>query len=616
MTEAPPDPIVRVGLRAFLDLRRGDVALILGLTLLAFLLRFASPIMAVFPDPHGSPPPVQAFGVGVYGVGFPFNGDACPSDTVPVGATEEHHCGYVFDEVYFPVDAAKDLHQPAISYFDPEPPLAKLLMTPPIAAWGFNTWTWRTSTSLFGGLAVGLVYMIALRLRRDRVFASLAALFFCFDGLAFVESRTGVIDMIAVWFVLLAYYTFLLHWQARTRVQWRVTLYIFALALGLAFAAKLTALAPAAVAAALVIGRIVEPWLLSVFPWLRRLAGPRASAAETWRAAAGLTSIRGRLLMGVHVLAAAAVVGLVFVASFSRYNTIEHQDVYFFTGCTQDGGLTADTHTLEPAVMSLAGHSVPDPVRAVGNTVQIMLAGLTYHEQECHSHPYASRWYTWPILEHPVLFYATSSPMFDGTTGDSTVTNMGNPAVWWGAIPALLVCLWRMTRGPVLWRLGTAVLCVGSLALLIIGFHAGEQSDTVTVRVQPSSLYTLGLGGMVLFGGAAVVSGVISRRLVPTFIVFGYLVGWLMWMPGNARRVLFYYHALGSLLFGVLALAYAVSLLRDVHIPIGRWRLPLGPLRYAAVGTVIASFIFFYPVWTGAPISSADHALRTWIDTR
>src|SRR5207302_366948 len=81
-------------------------------------------------------------------------------------------CGFVFDEIYFPVDAAKDLRQPAESYFDPEPPLTKLLMAPPMAWWGFNTWTWRASTVLFGSLFVGLIYLIARRLRRDRVVAA------------------------------------------------------------------------------------------------------------------------------------------------------------------------------------------------------------------------------------------------------------------------------------------------------------------------------------------------------------------------------------------------------------------------------------------------------------
>ena len=132
-------------------------------------------------------------------------------------------------------------------------------MAPPIAIFGFNSWTWRLSTTIFGSLLVGLMYLVALRLRRDRFFALATALFICFDGLAFVESRTGVIDIIAIFFVALFYYAFLLHWQARTRAQWRTTLYVMAGVAGLAFAAKLTALAPLVVAGGLIVVRGICP---------------------------------------------------------------------------------------------------------------------------------------------------------------------------------------------------------------------------------------------------------------------------------------------------------------------------------------------------------------------
>src|ERR1700692_656602 len=251
-------PLVRAGLRGFLDLGRFDVIAVIALVLVAFGLRVASPIFPDFLSGGGT--------VSALGVGYPTTrGSSAECTQVPVGppgvvaGVKVSHvdvsvCGYVFDEIYFPVDAAKDLRQPAESYFDPEPPLAKLLMAPPIAVFGFNSWSWRLSTTIFGSLLVGIMYLVALRLRRDRFFALATALFICFDGLAFVESRTGVIDIIAIFFVALFYYVFLLHWQARTRAQWRATLYVMAGVAGLAFAAKLTALAPLVVAARRVIG--------------------------------------------------------------------------------------------------------------------------------------------------------------------------------------------------------------------------------------------------------------------------------------------------------------------------------------------------------------------------
>jgi len=617
------EPLVRAGLRGFLDLDRFDVIAVIALIVLAFALRLASPVFPDFLNGTG--------GVRALGVGHPYNAAECAP--VPVGPhyREVNHCGYVFDEVYFPVDAAKDLAQPAESYFDPEPPLAKLLMAPPIAWWGFDTWTWRASTIFFGSLLVGVIYLIARRLRRDRFFAVAAALFLCIDGLAFVESRTGVIDTIAIFFVALFYYTFLLHWQARTKTQWRLTLYVMAAVAGLAFAAKLTALAPLVVAAGLILARGLAPYLAAAIPLLRRIAGPRRMETVMWRDAAG-----GRAI--AHYIAAGVVMACVFGAGYSRYLTIQHPDVYFFTACSQGtSGLTGSPKTLKVPVVHAGSVTLPNPAVAIYNIYEINAASLQYHEQECHSHPYSSHWYTWPVMEHPVLFY------YDGgnaqNPGVASITDMGNRAIWWLGIIAILFCVWRATRGPPWWRLGVGVLGIASILAMILLFSAAQRyhdpnnvntsytaaqfvakfhqepsSSNEISRVQPGPGYTVAFAGVALFGIAVAISAAISRTFVPAFIVLGYITAWMMWVPGNDRRVLFFYHAFGMLIFTVLALAYLLTAIRGVIIPVGERRLSLAPLAYAGIATAVAAFVFFYPVWTALPLSPADHQMRLWVD--
>ena len=617
-------PLVRTGLRAFLDLDRFDVIAIVVLVVVSFGLRLASPIFPNFLSATG--------GISASGVGAAYNGGECAA--VPVGADyrDVTRCGYVFDEVYFPVDASKDLAQPAESYFDPEPPLAKILMAPPIAWWGFNTWTWRASTVLFGSLLVGVMYLIARRLRRDRFFAVAVGILMSFDGLAFVESRTGVIDIIAIFFVALFYYVFLLHWQARTRRQWRRTLYVMAAVGGLAFGAKLTALAPLVVAAGLILCRVALPLLTAAVPFLRRVAGPRAAQTAMWRSAAGR-------LAPIHYLAAVVVMVCVFFACYSRYLTITHPDVYFFTSCNQaSSGLVGKPITIYPPVIHAGSITLPNPGQAIYNIYEINKASLVYHSLECHSHPYSSHWYTWPVMEHPVLFYYDSGTPANSAV--SSITDMGNPAVWWLGILALLFCVWRMTRGPAWWRVGIGVLGLGSLVAMILLFSAAQRwhapnnfntSYTAAqyvslfhqapspqyeiASVSPGPFFNVAFIGMVLFAAASVVSAVISRAFVPAFIVAGYITAWMMWVPGNERRVLFFYHALGMLIFTVLALSYALTYLRRVTVPVGRWNLSLAPVAYAGVAMVLLAFVFFYPVWTAAPLSLADHEMRVWVDT-
>ena len=610
-------PLVRAGLRGLLDLTRVDVALVIGLILLAFLLRFASPIVPNFLG--GSAPSAPA--IEILGVGHAYNNDPSACEEVPYGNKVIKACGQIFDEVYFPTDAADDLHSPAISYFDPEPPLVKLLMTPSIAFFGFTTLGWRMTPLLTGSLLCGLMYLIALRLRRDRFFAILASLLVCLDGLAFVESRLGLIDMPAIFFTALAWYLFLLHWQARTKRQWRLTLYVLAAGLGLAFAAKLTALAPLAVIAALVVFRGLAPYAAAAFPPLRRLAGSRRYETVLWREAAGSRA-------WLHYAVGMLVVVAIFGASFSRYLTISHDDVYQFVSCNPNvQGLTTapypnDVKYLPVPVVKVDGVTLPNPVQAISNIIAINEASLTYQELECHGHPYASRWYTWPIVEHPVLMYYQSGPLLDAPsyTGTGVITNMGNPAIWWLGIFALLFCVWRMTAGPMWLRAGVGVLMVVSLTTMILTFHAAEPGIDPVTGTQPgpigpvSPLFTLALlGGMGLFCACAAVFAVVSRRFVPAFIVLGYVTSWMMWVPGNKLRVLFYYHALGMLLFLALALAYALTALRGVRFfAAGRW-WSLAPLAYGGIAVVVATFIFFYPIWTAVPLTAPDQAMRLWV---
>ena len=283
----------------------------------------------------------------------------------------------------------------------------------------------------------------------------------------------------------------------------------------------------------------------------------------------------------------------IFGASFSRYETIQHQDVYFFTGCDPAvSGLPGTPKTLNVPVMHVGSLTVPNPVEAIDNIVQITAASLRYHAEECHSHPYSSLWLTWPVMEHPVLFYATSQPN-NGPVAQ--ITDMGNPAIWWLGILALLFCVWRLTRGPNWWRLLVALIGLGSLVAMIILyqaavryhnpnnfntsytasqftalFHMDPSSQYEIARTYPGFWFAVAFVGMIVFAALVTVSAVISRRFVPAFIVLGYVASWMMWVPGNERRVLFFYHALGMLLFTALALAYALTAIRRIRVPLRR----------------------------------------------
>jgi hypothetical protein len=612
-------PLVRAGLRGFLELTWVDVVMVVGLTLLAFALRFWSPILPNFLG--GAAPGAPA--LQVVGVAAAGTSATAACDTVEFGSGDHtvEGCGAVFDERFFPIDAADDLHSPAISYFSPVPPLVKLLMTPSIALLGFNPLGWRMTQVVTGSLLVGLMYLIALRLRRDRFFAIVASLLVCLDGLAFVESRIGLLDIPAIFFSALVWYLLLLHWQARTRRQWRITLYVTAAALGLALAAKLTAIAPLAVAVALIGARGLAPYAAAAWPALRRLAGPRSYETVLWREAAGRRAV-------LHYAAGIVLVGMVFCAADSRYLTIPHDVGSYTTGCNPEvAGIPTlpypnDVTLLPVPVTTLKGLSVPNVPQAIANIVQLNEAELRYEALDCHGNPTGSRWYTWPVMQQPVLMYYQSTPLLDNPgQGVAIITDMGNPAVWWLGLLALLFCVWRMTAGPRKLRFGVCALMVASLTTMIVTFHAAEPPTSPVSGYELSSplgplspLFYVGFAGMFVFAGAATTFAVVSRRFVPAFIVLGYTAAWLMWALGNKMTVLYYYLALGMLIFAALALAYMLTAMRGVRFYVfGRW-WSLAPLAFAGIAVVVAAFIFFYPIWTAVPLTSPDAHMRLWVD--
>ena len=78
------------------------------------------------------------------------------------------------------------------------------------------------------------------------------------------------------------------------------------------------------------------------------------------------------------------------------------------------------------------GHSLAD-------LVQLHRDMVHFHRTFDVTHPYASRWYTWPWLVRPSLYYF--APAAPGRPWVAAVLAIGNPAVWWLSVPAVVAVL-------------------------------------------------------------------------------------------------------------------------------------------------------------------------------
>jgi dolichyl-phosphate-mannose--protein O-mannosyl transferase len=79
----------------------------------------------------------------------------------------------------------------------------------------------------------------------------------------------------------------------------------------------------------------------------------------------------------------------------------------------------------------------------VGEVLQLQGAIWGYHANLSASHAYSSPWWTWPALYRPIWYF-----WFSGEGFVRGIVALGNPAIWWAAVP---VSVWALASG-IRWR--------------------------------------------------------------------------------------------------------------------------------------------------------------------
>jgi dolichyl-phosphate-mannose--protein O-mannosyl transferase len=90
---------------------------------------------------------------------------------------------------------------------------------------------------------------------------------------------------------------------------------------------------------------------------------------------------------------------------------------------------------------------------------------------------------------------------------------------------------------------------------------------------------------------------IVRHRSFPAAVILlGFITQYLPW--SQISRVIFMYHMFGGLIFMVLALAFVLAQIAE------RLRAP-GRLALVGsfLGVAVLFFLYFYPIWTGLPIS-------------
>ena len=116
----------------------------------------------------------------------------------------------VFDEVYY-VDGARDLLANGVELtngkpeFVVHPPIGKWMIAIGIKLFGDNPIGWRISAALFGVVSIFLIFLVARKLFKSDFLALLSAALASIDGIHLVMSRTALLDIFLMTFLLGAF---------------------------------------------------------------------------------------------------------------------------------------------------------------------------------------------------------------------------------------------------------------------------------------------------------------------------------------------------------------------------------------------------------------------------
>ncbi|QHY96027.1 putative dolichyl-phosphate-mannose--protein mannosyltransferase [Streptomyces sp. S4.7] len=317
------------------------------------------------------------------------------------------------------------------------PPVGKWIIGLGELMFGFDPFGWRFMVAVLGTLSVLMLCRIGRRLFRSTFLGCLAGGLLAVDGLHFVMSRTALLDLVLMFFVLAAFGCLLLDrdWARRRfadalpvdaegvlrpdtgvaeglRLGWRPWRLAAGLMLGLAFATKWNGLYILAA-----FGLLTVLWDVGA----RRTAG----AVRPWQA------VLKRDLLPAFVSTVPVAIGT-YVASWTGWIVTDKGYFRDWAATQGQGGMWS---------------WLPDWLRSLWHYETEV---YSFHVNLTSGHTYQSNPWSWIVLGRPVsYFYEDPRGGTEGCTAAPAdkcaqeVLAIGTPLLWWAACFAILYVLWR-----------------------------------------------------------------------------------------------------------------------------------------------------------------------------
>ncbi|MET0555210.1 MAG: phospholipid carrier-dependent glycosyltransferase [Vicinamibacteria bacterium] len=226
--------------------------------------------------------------------------------------------------------------------------------------------------------------------------------------------------------------------------------------------------------------------------------------------------------------------------------------------------------------------------KSLGFVIEWQRGIWRYHSQLNATHPYFSKWWTWPWLYRPTWYYFNA---VDGWTRG--IVAIGNPALWWASVP---VSIWALARG--FWRdPRLAIAGVATCAIGIASFLGGGAGEAMGVLLVIGGLVLLAVARPELRDRAALLAGA------------GFFALYLPWGI-SPRQLNFSHYLFEAIPYACLSLGLLLDRIWD-----GRLR----PVAIAYVALVVLLFLLYFPLLTALPVpqdwfnQSLVGRVRLWV---
>ncbi len=307
-----------------------------------------------------------------------------------------------FDEIYHARTGYEFVNKEEV-YETTHPPLGKVIIALGIKMFGMTPFGWRFFGTLFGILMIPLIYLFAKALftqtkwGSSTLWAAFASVIFSFDFMHFTQTRISTIDTYVTFFIIAMYFFMYLFYKMdfnkESLRRTLIPLGLSGLSMGFAVASKWQG-----VYAALGLGVIFFYTL-----YLRNKEYKK------------LKRVHGDFPKKVSLTLLSCVVFFIAVPLI----------IY---------------------CLSYIPFLEAKGVKGFGDTVEFLLNQqsymFNYHSGLRETHHFASPWYEWPLIIRPVFYYAQNFP----NELKSGISTMGNPAVWWFGLAALIICIFKYRK--------------------------------------------------------------------------------------------------------------------------------------------------------------------------